>query len=240
MKARGGVSALLANWPSEVAPNRTTVSRWLGGITVPQSSHQLLSLAAAMDVDPFALWSPEPEQFAQIVTLVVRALRQKKWGRLYPALSFIEHFNGPVREWPPVSLAVQYYRRSWFTHDFEHHINNSSISRYATVVLQARPPMAFHEPHVFHFAWRDARGPVADWRPYGLIEVSRCDAELRLLHFNGVRLVAPITPGADRIAVETFFGPRPAQFRVASLHEFDLLQDAQLGSVATLPTVRFP
>jgi len=239
LSENGGVAGVIAKWPFDPAPNRSAFSRWLDGKTVPKSAHQLLSLSAALDVDPFALWAPDLEKFDRVVTQVTHALRKHQWGKLYAALAFIEQFNGPIREWPPERLANTYYRRPWFTHDFQHANVETLGGRYETIRLQPAVHRDFHDPQMFHFAWRDGGRPVSDWRPYGIVEVCRGNSAIRLLNYNGLIHEVYLAKGHLTVAVETFFGPRSADFRIASLHPFRVV----VGDLPKLepgtPIIRF-
>ena len=71
------------------------------------------------------------------------------------------------------------------------------------------------------------------WRPYGF--VLREGGRIALFQVRGATAFSEIRPDAGAFVVETWFGPGAADFRVASLHAFDLALDAE----SSLPSVRF-
>jgi len=234
---RGGTSGVLARWPREEAPHRGTLLRWLNGDRLPQSSNQLLALSGALDVDPCALWELESRTVDKAMALLTVALRERRWHKLYPALSFVSHFSGPVLEWPPANIARDYFHRDWCCADFRHTAEPSNRNTFKQILLHSAHPQGFHDPHVFHFAWREAEIATSAWRPYGFIEISPSESTLRLVQFVGRLQEIPMQKEATAISVETFFGPRPAEFRVASLHSFSCQLDAPMSDLP--PIVRF-
>lgn len=232
-----GVVDVARDWPVEDAPHRTTLYRWLQSQTLPRSQRHLLGLAGALDVDPFALWAVTAPTFERVVARVTRVLWSKEWARIHPALSFLEFFVGPLAEWPVERIAQEYFHRSWKCREFKHDASSSTQAHYVQVVLQPAESDAFWDPHVFHFAWRDSRAPTTGWRPYGFVEVSRSDAQVRLFHFSGWTQSVGLKADVVAVVVETFFGPRSAAFRVASLHEFRL--HIPSAPPSDIPRVRF-
>ncbi len=72
---------------------------------------------------------------------------------------------------------------------------------------------------VWYFAFRDVTVPGLVWRPYGAVRRMFGSAEL----FSEAGVTAAILGAPDRpVPVRTFFGAGAAEFRVASLHAFDL------------------
>jgi hypothetical protein len=58
------------------------------------------------------------------------------------------------------------------------------------------------------------------WRPYGT--VVGYEGEVCLLMENGTYQRQPETRSPAVVVAETWFGPGPAEFRVAALHEFEV------------------
>lgn len=59
------------------------------------------------------------------------------------------------------------------------------------------------------------------WRPYG--SVMRFEGEIMLISEDGDIHEQSLAEPAREVAVETYFGPGGAEFRVASPHVFDLV-----------------
>jgi hypothetical protein len=231
----GGNVAKLAR---EMSPerNRSTVTRWLrrGSRVYPKNEEAALALAAALNVDPMALWDVHPGAFGKLAALVENALRSGRWGGLLPPMKYLRGFVGPVGDWPPGEIA-QAYERTWRNAGFVHSAEERR-NYYASVELTRTD--ASVDPQVWHFAYR-ATVPAADrrpWRPYGFVEL--CGEELRLFSFGGIDQRLPVSGGTARVAVETWFGEGPAEFRVASLHRFGLHLVHQ-PSLDGVPRVRF-
>src|SRR5207237_4097839 len=104
----------------EKMPERSTLHRWLAGKSVPQSAHQLLCLAAALDLDPVALWDFVPQSFGALCIAVVEAALRNRWKDLFPALAFSKQFLGPTTNWPPSEMAEEYFERRWTIQEFIH------------------------------------------------------------------------------------------------------------------------
>ena len=229
------IAAIAASWPNEAAPHRSTLLRWLKSPVLPRSARQLLGLAGALDLDPFALWAFAPDTFDILCARVIRASRSRRWAMLHPALSFLADFIGPVDTWPHPEIAEEYYHRSWCTADFEHTAGRQR-NFYAALAIRPPPKNQFADPQVWHFAWRDAAVRGAAWRPYGFVEV--LGSVVRLFNFSGLVDIVERPREAGPLFVETWFGEGAAKFRVASLHKFTLrVQSRKIPPAA--PRVRF-
>ena len=62
------------------------------------------------------------------------------------------------------------------------------------------------------------------WRPYGA--VVGFENEVLLFSESGDRRQVQADGSPKTVAVETYFGEGPAEFRIASLHDFDLTLEA--------------
>lgn len=214
----GNLAAVSRNWPAGDPPHRSTILRWLRRETLPRSARELLSFCGALDLDPFALWGIAPATFPALCARLVKASRAGSWAGLLPALSFLEPFVGPTPEWPPASLARDYFHRDWSIHEFRHPAREKR-NHFTPISIDPQMEEDRNIDRVWHFAWRDDVDHAL-WRPYGFVRLTGTD--LRLFSFNGLSDSATVdTPGSDFV-VETWFGEGAAAFRVASLHPFEL------------------
>ena len=220
IKARGGVGAFLgqwnsASWDADDHPDNSTVYRWIKGETLPKSADLFLHLAALLDVDPFALIevpvSDVVEAADEVLRIVQNSFVAPSW------LQFVHGFFGRQISWPPEEMASTYFGRPWHIEEFSHD-PDIRANYYAQIVLQRASQTSAGLPHVFHFAFRHPSMFRARWLQYGLVRVHGTSVVLHHIngHIDRLHLSAPDEP----IRVETWFGPGPALFRVASLHPF--------------------
>jgi hypothetical protein len=220
----GNLAAVSRNWPTGDPPHRSTIMRWLRQETLPRTARELLSFCGALDLDPFALWGVAPATFPALCARPVKASRAGSWAGLLPALSFLEPFVGPTAEWPPASLARDYFHRDWSIHEFRHPARGKS-NYFAPISIDPQAAQDGGMDRVWHFAWRDDIGHAL-WRPYGCVRLTGTD--LRLFSFNGLTDGKEAGGPGSGFTVETWFGEGAAAFRVASLHPFGLkLADAE-------------
>jgi hypothetical protein len=221
----GNLAAVSRNWPVGDPPHRSTILRWLRQETLPRSAHELLSFCGALDLDPFSLWGVAPATFPALCARLVKASRAGSWAGLLPALSFV----GPTPEWPPATLARDYFHRDWSIREFRHPAHERR-NYFAPISIDPQAAQNGGIDRVWHFAWRDDIDHAL-WRPYGFVRLA--GADLRLFSFNGLTDSQKVdTPGSG-FTVETWFGEGSAAFRVASLHPFGLkLAEADDTNVA--------
>jgi hypothetical protein len=229
--------ALLAEdcggWARVEPVHRGTRGRWLKGMNSP-SAKKFLRLAVALDVDPWCLWSIKPEKAEQLAWDVQKAMQGwRSWSRLFPpAFSFVQSIIGLTPHWPNEAFALRHFRRSWTVREFRHVNPEYDGNRYATIEIM-RKKRSTH-PRVYHFAFRTLRSSTSSsqstgpdtrmWRPFGTVEISPIDKSVRLIHYLGHVQLEHLADD-EQCLVETFFGRGPAEFRVASLHDFDLALD---------------
>ena len=75
-------------------------------------------------------------------------------------------------------------------------------------------------PTVWHFAYRHGGAHRRDWKPFGFVR--REAGHLTLFNDWGITDRARCAISDGEVAVQTWFGPGAATFRVASLHPFSL------------------
>ena len=219
MTSKFGAAAserLLQNWPrSLVAPARSTVWRWVKGQTKPPAD-QIALLAAALDIDPVAMFDSTPEDYARLCVFLLQEVASPERSSLSRELEWAYEFIAPCGQWPPKTLASKFYNRAWAIFDFVHD-SKTRLNFFQRLVLSAklRP---FGEPQVWHFAFKSPGALQSVWRPYGI--AMRDPKNLRLYHCRGSLLETNLRPDQESFPVETWFGTGPAHFRIASLHPF--------------------
>lgn len=153
---------------------------------------------------------------------------QKQFGRLRRAFMFggfnaggfrpLFELYAPSFGWPEESLALTYFDRKWTTFDFTHHAQDIK-NTYVTIHVQAQDDMPVSWPRAFHIAYRRLSNADGLWRPYGAVMTRLKEAIL--VHENGeVQRTPFFASNNHRIRFRTWFGPEPAEFRLASLHPF--------------------
>lgn len=202
------------------ARDRSTLYRWLER-GLPSNRDDIFGFAAVLDVDPVALLDIT-EEYLRKGYGRERRLFQLGQANRAPLSAFWSIYT-PGPGWPNAEVAHTFYGRPWCTSDFAH--DPAKIANvYAAVSLRSRsadPPIV---PRAYHFAYRRAGAPDAMWRPYGT--VVGYEGEVCLVAENGdyQRKIEGQSPTI--VVAETWFGPGPAEFRVASLHEFDVMVQA--------------
>jgi transcriptional regulator with XRE-family HTH domain len=221
-------------WPmSSRAPDRTTLWRWLKGESniAPQ---RVLELAGAFDIDPLSLFQTTPKAYAVMCRALAKSIGSRNATPLGHDLQWLREFIAPNEEWPSQYLAAKFYDRTWKLQEFSHSARDRH--NYFQKVSIKSPPRTFGEPQVWHFAFRGQSSTFPLWTPYGFIE--RRSDEIALYHYRGATATADIHRNADKFTVETWFGTGAAEFRVASLHAFELALTKTADS--KLPCIRFP
>jgi hypothetical protein len=215
---QGNISAVAAAWPhNQTQPHRSTILRWFSGDTLPRTEENLLSLAAALDLDPFALWHLAPATFPAFCARIFEAASSGNWNRIMSGLAFVGQFVLPSKNWPPIRLVRDYYGKEWVLAEFSFPAMNHR-DYFESLLIVPRAPTAGDQ--VWHFAWRPALD--APWRPYGFVRLFGTD--LRLFSFTGLSAQAILSEPSS-FCVETWIGPGSAHFRVASIHDFSLQTD---------------
>ncbi|MCZ8017229.1 MAG: hypothetical protein O9274_16135 [Limnobacter sp.] len=221
----GSVDDLVVEWEERVrtgqqkigsARNRGTVYRWLDE-GLPARKDDILGFAALLDVDPIALLRIDDE-FVRLHYGRERRLFQL--GILGQSrLAAFWAIYMPGESWPNQSIARTMYGRDWTTSDYRHEpalVSNVFACFRFTPTAIADPI----SPWVVHFSYRRADSRDGMWRPYG--SVIRVGRTVSLISESGDLQERTLGDAADSIAVETHFGPGAAEFRVASLHAFEL------------------
>jgi hypothetical protein len=236
IKERGGVDAILDRWNAVSAeaddhPDRATLYRWMRGQSLPKNSEVFLRLAGLLDVDPFALIAVPAGDVLAAAEDVLRIVQ--KAATAPPWLHFVHDFFGRQRSWPPDGVASAYFGHPWCIQEFSHDPSVRS-NYYATAVLGGLLSPPDGRPQILHFAFKHPSLFHARWLEYGLVRVHASTAVLH--HINGYRDELKLAALDATVRVETWLGPGPALFRVASLHLFAL----RLGESGSEKALRFP
>jgi hypothetical protein len=222
IESRGGVDAFLGHWSSvspqvDNPPDRATLYRWMRGRILPKSSDTFLRLAGLLDVDPFALIAVPPGEMLAAADEILRMVQS--FAGAPPWLHFVHGFFGRQKVWPPRDLASVYFARPWCLQEFTHDPALRS-NYYARVLLRHSLKPPDRRPQVLHFAFKHPALFHARWLEYGLVRVNGASAVLH--HISGYTDRLDLTSPDEALRVETWFGPGPALFSVASLHPFEL------------------
>jgi hypothetical protein len=203
------------------------------GESLPRSSAIFLRLAGLIDVDPFALVAVPAGDILAAAEDVLRIVQ--KAATAPPWLHFVHDLFGRQRIWPPDGLALAYFGRRWHAQELVHdpHVRSNY---YARVLLHDLLKPTDRRPQILHFAFKHPALFHARWLEYGLVRVHGGAAVLH--HINGYMDRIELAASDEPVRVETWFGPGPAQFRVASLHPF-ALETAPSADGAAI-ALRFP
>ena len=221
----GSVDGLVVEWEDRVATgrqqvgkarNRGTIYRWLEE-GLPSRKEDILGFAALLDVDPVALLRIDDEFLRQHYGRERRLFQLGALGLSRLAAFWAIYIPGGY--WPDASIARTLYGRDWTT--FEHrHDPNVVSNAFASFNFTPAVTDVFAGPWVVHFAYRRAGARDGMWRPYG--SVMRDGRSVQLISESGDLQERVLVEPAFSIPVETHFGPGGAEFRVASLHAFDV------------------
>ena len=233
----GGIDAFLEGWTmfgmnGDDSVDKATVYRWRQG-QLPKNDRLLLRLAANLNVDPFAILTIPENTIAKTIDDMLDFVQ---FGRSMPApLKLARSFFGRQKEWPPECVARDHFKRSWCVHEFSH---DPAIRAnfYETVLLTGTDPAMEIRPQVFHFAFRNPRRFGDRWLQYGF--VIRHGSGAGLWHINGHNEQLQFASALEPTRVETWFGPGPVVFRVASLHGFTLGTPSEKPAAG--PALQFP
>ena len=231
----GGISNFVDEWANsslaaEARSQRSvkTVYAWLKH-GLPSTKETLFSFCGALDVDPVA-----------IIDFDLSNLR-KHFGRFRRAIMLsglnvggfgpLVDFYRPSAGWPDNGHAQRYFGRDWTVFHIDHPAE-TILNTYATITVSGDPSEPAAWPRAYHIAYRRRSNADGLWRPYGSVILRQNEAILA--HENGDIQRQPILAHSEhRLRFQTFFGPSPAEFRLACLHPFS-------GSVAPYPDPTAP
>src|ERR1700676_54993 len=223
-------------WPLPTqVPDRTTLWRWLNGRSnVPQTL--VLALAGSFDVDPCALFEITPKAYAALCRALVRNIGTNQAYPVTQDLQWFAPFAVPSEKWPSNDIPARYFRKSWTTQSFRHTAQREK--NFFQKLLITAEPRSHSAPQVGHFAFRNQTPTSLLWIPYGFVERTAQGITLFHYHARGHSESQTISPDANGFVVETWLGGGPADFCVASLHDFKLTLSKDPDP--TMPCLRFP
>lgn len=226
----GSIDGLVVAWEERVASgaqktgrarSRAALYRWLDK-GLPSNRDDIFGFAAVLDVDPVALVDLT-EDYLRKQFGKTRRLFQLGMATRSPLSPFWPiYIPGPG--WPNAEVSFPYYGRPWCTVDFVHDLTVKDV--YAAVSLRSSAADEFLIPRTYHFAYRGIGNLDEMWRPYGT--VVGYQGEVRLIKENGDFQRCRDERSPITVIAETHFGAGAAEFRVASLHDFDV--DVQMPS----------
>lgn len=221
----GSIDDFVVHWEERCASgrqregrsrDRSTIYRWLEK-GLPSNKNDIFGFAAALDVDPVGIISLDHEHFRE---------RFGKERRFFQAgnaslskLSAFWPIYMPGPNWPNNTLSQSFYSRNWHLEDFQHNPSVTQPNVYARILLSTRTKL-YSAPRVFHIAYKRANAWDAMWRPYGTVVGVRDSVQLLSESGDFQHISDSACPA--RVSFETYFGPGPAEFRIASLHPFQL------------------
>lgn len=209
---------------------RVKIDGWMSDDSMPQIE-ELLSISAALDIDIVTVLNLNEDglikEFNDIQSMFQgssnkRSVLRQLWG-----------IFSQNTEWPSNSLIQQFYKRSWFSMEFEHTANHM-VNHYALIKISTLEISSTH-PIAFHFAFRNKGRTNSPWRPYG--SVIRSKNQVNLVHISGEIQTKKFKIPEDLLQVETHFGSGPAEFKISSIHKF--LIKVEYPSSASEDVLRF-
>lgn len=244
----GNLAAFGRSVISDNPPHRATVLRWVSETGLPKSARRLLELAITLDVDPFLLLQIPETTFK---SLCAYSSWITQWGKYHKSLTFLSDLIGLGQNtWPAPHLAES-YEGEWQTWDLEY-ISAQREPYLHTVYVQPERYYDFAQTQevveqgrqyqVWYIAVRDARSqgdallPQGLWRPFGIFFVTPQDFHLLNL---GTGEWLTTSRQAEAFGVSFYCGPGSAIFRIASLHAFEVYDEAPQGAEPVLRYV-FP
>lgn len=237
-KKFGGVENFVSNWGVQIAEGRilggrvkdsATIYRWLNN-GLPANSDDVFGFFGALDLDPIAVLDVEKSGILKNFQKIRLAFQFGRKSQLAPLNEMF--YPGPF--WPSNALAERYYGRKWSTIEFAHEPNGVR-NVYALLKLRIANSVLEYLPIAIHIAYRRKAAVDKMWRPYG--SIIRINNQTRLLSESGDFQEKLDQEDFRLVRAETYFGPSPVEFKLASLHSF-AMPDIEAPSTA-VGVVRF-
>lgn len=195
------------------AKQRSSMYRWIND-GFPTNSDQIVGFCSMLDVDPMAVFDYERNgyfsKFASIRHKIQLGLAHV--GVFSPLYAVYK--PGPV--WPSHETARNCYGREWSGVEFNN-AEHWSDTNYCLIKVKFSEPTT--DPRAAHIAYRRTDSPDTMWRYFGC--VISIEGQLQLYSESGdYQTMQSVLEGEIRF--RTFYGGRPVEFRVASLHAFTL------------------
>lgn len=231
----GGFEGLAAAWEEAAdqrpdfprAKQRATIYRWLPyGVPVkkynffslrrnPVLDLQIFAFCSLIDVDIMSIFDFHRNgyfsQFAKIRRLI--ALGHQALDEYAPLLAMF----APAETWPSNDISSLCYGRNWFSYEFTNVDEWRSLDYILLKINFLRAPAS--NPRAVHIAYRRAKTRDTMWRYYGT--VIAIDGRLELYNEGGDFQSMP-QRSIEEIVFRTYYGGRPVEWRIASIHEFSI------------------
>ena len=234
----GGPDQLAAAWEAAQADNpafppakqRSTLYKWTSkGVPTRRdaSDQQYFGLCALLDVDPLAIFDFERNgyfsKFARIRQLVYYG------RRALGGLATLLDMYRPSEDWPSSAIAKTCYDRNWFSHEFTNR-DQWACNDYILLKASFSQPAGSH-PRAVHVAYRRVNTADTMWRYYG--SVLAIDGIQHLYTEGGdYQTMSQVAEGEIRF--RTYYGGRPVEWRVVSLHAFSLDTEFPFNDLAVI------
>lgn len=222
----GGYDELASTWEEHAfkhkgtpkAPSRSTLYRWVAdGVPtlLDGSDHRFFTLCGLLDVDPLAILDFQKHgyfsKFARLRQLVYYG--RKSLGGIATLLDMYR----PADVWPSETIAKDCFGHGWRAH----HLTNGEDWKNSSYILLKPRFSGWKEQHprAVHIAYRRIGVPDTMWRYYGT--VLAIDHRIELYSESGTFQVAAQVDEGE-VPFRTYFGGRPVEWRIASLHQFSM------------------
>ena len=220
--AHGSLEDLIVAWEARAMADpkfpkprqRSSMYRWLKD-GVPSRGDQIMAYCAMLDVDPLAIFDYRRNGYFRNFATLRRNLQLGLEAAGVFSPLFKVYRPGP--HWPSDEHVRPCYGRNWFGVVFDNKDQWSS-SDYGLVKVKFSAP-ASGRPRACHIAYRRTPSPDTMWRYFGT--VLSVGGQLELYSEGGAFQEMQVVE-QDEIRFRTYFGGRPVEFRVASLHAFGL------------------
>lgn len=197
-----------------LARDGKTIYGWLAD-GLPKQRETVFDFFATLGVDPISIIDIErnglPENFGRL------RLSFLFGGIAAGAFRSLFELYRPGPAWPDSRIAQDFFERDWSVRNFTH-TATENCNRYATI--NVNPGVVSNRPAAWHIAYRRVQNADGMWRPYGSV-ITRNDMRI-LIHENGNMQHEAVSAQAPGLRFQTFFGPSPIEFRLASLEPFDI------------------
>ena len=152
-------------------------------------------------------------------------MRALSMGGLTP---FMEMYR-PGDNWPSDAIAQACYGRPWFAAQLT---NEDAWQSTDYILVKTRfSGEVGCQPRAVHVAYRRVRVPDTMWRYYGT--VIAVDGQLRLYNESGGHQEMQQVEN-NEIRFRTYYGGRPVEWRIASLHNFSTIFEMPFNDMNTI------
>lgn len=218
----GGLDTVIGRWTAHAEDNedyvrprqRASIYRWVKD-GIPAKGEEVLAICGLLDVDPLAVFDYQRNGYFSNFATIRRNVQLGLY--MIGALAPIYQLYQPGPYWPSDALAKRYWMRPWFSSEFS---NEDDWSDPAYVLVNATfVETTDDQPRAVHVAYRRLGSRDTMWRYYGT--VVRIGDQLQLYSESGDFQTMEARQ-ENQIQFRTYFGGRPVEFRIASLHSFKI------------------